>query len=228
MKKIILSILIISIISSLILLLNSSLYKEDIKITNSLYNVSLLELQVKTLNDNYCKLEEEKEDLIYEQVIREQELIEPFKYTDMENYIIQYNNIVSKYSEYLDVPEVIEDYYTEEQINMMLSCIETEAYQCSFEAKVNVATVIFNRVENELYPTDPIEVVTATNQFAYGREIITEDTKLALEYAWLFQNTNLDKNCIGFRSDKLVKDWNGWKYIYTDGYHYFYSMKGDD
>lgn len=149
------------------------------------------------------------------------ELIEPLKNSDKIGYLSKYNFIINKYSEVIDEPETLEDCFTKEQIKIMWKAIETETFQCDFDSKVNVACVILNRVENDMFPTDPIEIITKTNQFSYGRNIITEETKLALEYAFEVEDTT--NGCIGFRSDVCPKVWNGWKYQFSDGKHYFYK-----
>ena len=115
-----------------------------------------------------------------EKVFEFQEIIEPLKETDKKSWFILYKSMQEYYADYIDTSETIYDYFTEEQITMMQKCIETETYQCSFDAKVNVACVILNRIEHEQFPTDPIEIITGKNQFAYGRNSITEDTILAL------------------------------------------------
>lgn len=69
-------------------------------------------------------------------------------------------NIVDKYSKYVDAPESLEDYYTDAQIQIMLKCIETETFEAPFDAKVNVASVILNRLNRDEFPTDPIKLIT--------------------------------------------------------------------
>lgn len=151
--------------------------------------------------------------------------IEPIKESNKMAYFICYKTIVNESNYVLDPSETIYDYYSDEEIDIMLRCIETETYDCPFEAKVNVANVILNRVDHELFPSDAYSVVTAPNQFAYGRKNITEETILALEYAFEIEDTT--NGCVGFRSDKNPSTWNGWEYVFTDGYHYFYRMKGE-
>ena len=156
------------------------------------------------------------------EVLRVQSIIEPLKEIDKRAWFILYKSIQEEYDDYLDSPESIYDYFTDEQIVMMQKCIETETYQCSFEAKVNVACVILNRVEHDEYPTDPVEIITSKNQFAYSRNNITEDTILALEYAFMIEDTT--NGCIAFRSDCSPNEWNGWTKQFTDeSGHTFYK-----
>ena len=156
------------------------------------------------------------------EVLRVQSIIEPLKEIDKRAWFILYKSIQEEYDDYLDSPESIYDYFTDEQIVMMQKCIETETYQCSFEAKVNVACVILNRVEHDEYPTDPVEIITSKNQFAYSRNNITEDTILALEYAFMIEDTT--NGCIAFRSDCSPDTWYGWTKQFTDeSGHTFYK-----
>ena len=156
------------------------------------------------------------------EVLMVQSIIEPLKETDKKEWFILYKSMQEYYIDYIDPSETVYDYFTEEQIAIMQKCIETETYQCSFDAKVNVACVILNRVEQNEYPTDPIEIVTEKNQFAYGRNIISEDTILALEYAFMIEDTT--DGCIAFRSDNSPDIWNGWTKQFTDeSGHTFYK-----
>ena len=156
------------------------------------------------------------------EVLRVQSIIEPLKEIDKRAWFILYKSIQEEYDDYLDSSESIYDYFTDEQIVMMQKCVETETYQCSFEAKVNVACVILNRVEHDEYPTDPVEIITSKNQFAYSRNNITEDTILALEYAFMIEDTT--DGCIAFRSDCSPDTWYNWTKQFTDeSGHTFYK-----
>ena len=147
------------------------------------------------------------------EVLRVQSIIEPLKEIDKRAWFILYKSIETK--------EPIYNHFTDEQIKMMQKCIETETFEADFDSKVNVACVILNRVEHDLYPTDPIEIITEKNQFSYGRNKITEDTILALEYAYYEDTTN---GCIAFRSDCSPNEWNGWTKQFTDeSGHTFYK-----
>lgn len=140
---------------------------------------------------------------------------------DRMEWFIAYKNIINKYSDTLDPPETIYDVYSEEEIYIMQRCIETETYGCDFLSKVNVANVILNRIEHESFPDNPIDVVTAANQFTYGRENITEDTVLALEYAFMMPDT-VD-GAIYFHSNSFSETFNGAEWIFTDdaGHHFY-------
>ena len=156
------------------------------------------------------------------EVLMVQSIIEPLKETDKKEWFILYKSMQEYYIDYIDPSESIYDYFTDEQIVMMQKCVETETYQCSFEAKINVACVILNRVEHDEYPTDPVEIITAKNQFSYSRNDITEDTILALEYAFMIEDTT--DGCIAFRSDCSPDTWYNWTKQFTDeSGHTFYK-----
>lgn len=179
-------------------------------------NIEQKDNQIKYLNNEIIDLQEK----CFISIERFFCYIEPLKTLDKKEYLTQYNNIINDYNIF-DLSETIYDYYTEEEITYMWKCIETETFQSDFNSKVNVACVILNRIENENFPLDPIDIITNNNQFAYGRNIITEDTKLALEYAFMIEDTT--SGCIAFRSDISPKTWNGWEYQFTDdaGHHFY-------
>jgi hypothetical protein len=174
--------------------------------------------QIDTLTEKYNK----SIDMISDDISRTLSFIEPLKDYDKQEYMKQYNRLISEYADIVDTPETIYDVYSAEQINIMLRCIETETYQAPFDAKVNVASVILNRVEHEWFPEDPIKIITAPKQFCYHRTFINPDTALALEYAFSIEDTT--DGCVAFRSDKAPKVWGNFKYSFTDEVgHNFYK-----
>ena len=202
-------------------------YKDDTKkeIEELTETISMNELEIE-------QKESEVEVLVdsYEKIVNEysenleniQSYIEPLKELDKKEYLNQYLIMVSQYDDLFDKPENIYDAFSQDQINIMWRCIETETYGADFDSKVNVACVILNRIEHEMFPTDPIEIITKPNQFSYGRHFITEDTMMALEYAYMIEDTT--DGCIAFRSDSCPKTWGKWKYKFTDnvGHNFYY------
>jgi len=132
------------------------------------------------------------------------------------DWFLEYKKIYDEYSIYEDVelPRTIYDDFTKEEIEIMFRCVETEVFQADFDSKVNVASVIFNRLKHNRFPNDVITVITTPRQFAYFRTEIEESSKLALEYAYIFGDTT--GGCISFRSDIAPETWYGWKYQFTD------------
>ena len=168
------------------------------------------------LDNDYCNLQNEYNNLSQKNEQLQKDClsyIEPFKQTNPQDYLEQYKIITN---------ESMYNYYSENEIFYMCKCIEIETYQCDLESKINVANVIINRIKDNRFPNDAISVITDNNQFAYERSNISESTKIALEYAILFEDTT--GGSIGFRSDCSPSSWNGWSYVFTDDAgHSFYK-----
>lgn len=167
---------------------------------------------------------EEKD--IYEQISEEYlTMMDELKTTNnKELWFVEYKELIDKYSEYAGMPETIYECYDENDIKMIQKVVETECYDQDFESKVNVACVIINRIESGDYGESIYKVITSPNQFAFGRNNISETTILAVEYAFSIEDTT--NGCIGFRSDKNPNTWNGWEYVFTDSIgHHFYKEK---
>ena len=66
-------------------------------------------------------------------------------------------------------------------------------------------------------------VIKVSNQFDYGRTNISEDTLLALGYAFMIEDTT--NGCIAFRSDSSPNKWGKWIYKFTDnvGHSFYYT-----
>lgn len=140
--------------------------------------------------------------------------------TDKEEWFIAYKNLINEYSEWVDSPESIYDVYSNSDIYLMQRCIETETFEQDFESKVNVASVILNRLNSEKFSNDVSKVIVK-GQFAFGRKKISEDTKLALEYAYMIGDTT--EGALYFHSLAYRPRFNGADYIFTDaaGHHFY-------
>lgn len=188
-----------------------------------------LQRQIKELTQKNEELEvelleyqEKYSELLSESCVTKQELIEPLKIYDMKEYYLLYKEIEDEYSEEFGRPLNIYDVYTEEDIYYIQRCVETECFDCPFENKVNVANVIINRVASDKFADTPKGVVTSPNQFAYFRTNITEDTILAVEYAFMFEDTT--DGALYFHSGKYSETFNGANYIFEDSVgHKFYK-----
>ena len=142
---------------------------------------------------------------------------------DTYEWYLAYKDIIEKYGALLEeTPETIYDVYTDDQIYYIERMVETETHGCSFDAHVNVANVVFNRIEHEKFPDDPISVVTSGNQFVYGRTKISESVRLAVEYAFQFPDTT--HGAIFFHSGAKTKTFNRKPLVHQDDAgHYFYG-----
>ena len=139
---------------------------------------------------------------------------------DNEEWFIAYKDLIEEYSEWVDPPETIYDYYTEDEVYLMQRCIETETFEQDFDSKVNVASVILNRIESDEFANEVSEIIVK-GQFAFGRENISEDTVLALEYAFMIGDTT--DGALYFHSNPKTETFNGAEFIFTDtaGHHFY-------
>ena len=140
---------------------------------------------------------------------------------DKEQWFIAYKALISKYENVIDPPLTIHDYFTDDEIYLIQKVVETECYDQDFDSKVNAACVVLNRIEHGGFGETVEEVITTEYQFTYSRNVITERTVLAVEFA--FQIGDTTDGCIAFRSDYAPKTWYGWDYVFTDlaGHHFF-------
>ena len=156
---------------------------------------------------------------------REEIMFEEFdalsKIEDKKEWYLAYKGFIEDYPEF-DRGSTLYDRYNEEEIYAMQRVIETEVYGCDFDAKANVASVILNRIEGDNnFPNDAITVCTSPGQFVYSRKQISEDTKLALEYAAEIEDTT--NGALYFNSMSPMDSWNGRTRIFTDHVgHSFY------
>lgn len=143
---------------------------------------------------------------------------------DLMQWFLEYKDMVEKYADIIGEPETIYNVYSEEEIYLMQRVIETETYQRDFLSKCNVANVILNRIEDpyQEFGKSVKEVITSPKQFAYGRKKISEDTKLALEFAYSICDTT--NGAVAFHSFKTAKSkWGKWVYMFSDNSHHFYE-----
>lgn len=219
MKKFILTLIISIFIWSLLLLTNRYDDDEQIEIItlNSITH-EIEEISVETIVEEKTPVDEY--DLAYLEVYQKLNEIETI--ADKKEWFLSYKDIINEYNNILDAPETIYDVFTLEEINLICRVVETETYQCDFESKVNVANVVFNRLENGAFGETIKEVVTAKNQFAYGRKKITEDTILAVEYAFEIEDTT--NGALFFHSNDKTDTFCNREYIFSDNaVHHFYN-----
>lgn len=153
-----------------------------------------------------------------QEVLDKQEELSSIEYN--EEWFIAYKDLIEEYSEWVDPPETIYDYYTEDEIYLMQRCIETETFEADFDSKVNVASVILNRIESDEFANEVSEIIVK-GQFAFGRENISENTVLALEYAFMIGDTT--DGALYFHSNPKTETFNGAEFIFTDtaGHHFY-------
>lgn len=140
---------------------------------------------------------------------------------DKKQWFIEYKDLIFKYYKYLDPPETVFDVFSEEEVQLIFRVVETETYDQDFMSKANVASVVFNRFYSGDFGDTITEVITTENQFAYGRKCITEDTILAVMYAFEIEDTT--NEALFFHSNEKTEMFCGAEYIFTDmaGHHFF-------
>lgn len=183
--------------------------------------IELVPLKSKPISQTVITIEKDPYEIAILSMQKEMDDIATIK--DEKEWFLYYLEIIDKYSYIIDPPETIYDYYTEDEIYLIQRTVETECYDQDFESKVNVANVILNRYEsdNSGFGCSIEEIITKSNQFAYGRKEISEDTIVAVEYAFSIKDTT--DGCIAFRSNKRPDVWYGWEYQFTDeaGHHFY-------
>lgn len=142
---------------------------------------------------------------------------------DNKEWFLAYKDIVNRYSKWFDPPETVFDVFSEEEIRLICQVVETECYDQDFDSKCNVASIVFNRLESGEFGDTITEIVTATNpkQFAYGREKLTEDSILAVQYAFEIEDTT--NGALYFHSNSKTDTFNRASYLFTDlaGHHFY-------
>lgn len=141
-------------------------------------------------------IDAEKEPLTTEETINE---IEAYykAMTDLlirqectEEWFVEYKALLDEYKDIIDVPEQLADVYPENEILALEHCVEAEAHGGSLASKVNIANVIYNRTNDPDNWGDTFtSVINSPGQFSTTQPTITETTKLACEYAFLFPDT---------------------------------------
>ena len=147
--------------------------------------------------------------------------------TNKKEWFIAYKKMINDYSNVLDKPESIYDYYTEEELSLLFKVVQAEIGDYTFEQKCNVVSVIFNRIEHEQFNNTIYEILTS-DQFStisngkIHNVIVDEETILACEYVFMFGDTT---------DGALFFDSNGalsYRYLFNDGVHNFYDLGGYD
>ena len=146
---------------------------------------------------------------------------------DRKEWFIAYKKIIEEYSYIIDPPETIYEYFGSKELDLLFHVVQAEiGDRYSFEQKVNVANVIFNRLDHERFPDTLLDILTP-DQFStissgsYEKVEVSDVTILACEYAFLFEDTT--DGCLFFDSNGVLK----YEYVYNDGAHNFYRLKDD-
>ena len=150
-----------------------------------------------------------------------------------EEWFREYKALLNEYSadapefKYIDIPEQLSDVFSAEEIGIFGSCVESETSGAPFNCRVNVANVILNRYEDGNWGNSLSAIITSPGQFAHGKLVVTETTKLALEYAFMFPDTT--QGALYFNRGTATTTSNlAYNYIFTDeiGHSFFKKKTG--
>lgn len=149
--------------------------------------------------------------------------------TDKKEWFKSYKSVIDEYRGFIDPPETIYDCFMEDELDILFRVVQAEVGdEYSFEQKVNVATVIFNRLNHERFLNNLSEILTP-DQFspiASGRcenIEVSELTILACEYAFQIGG-DIAEECLFFDSNGRLK----YEYVDNDGAHNFYKLSGTE
>lgn len=152
------------------------------------------------------------------------------KSDDVYSWYIKYKELNTEYCEYIEKEKTIYDVYDEDELELLFRIVETEVRdEEHFISKVNVANVIFNRLNSSDFPDSLKGILTQKNQFSgyksgiYKKVKVSNMTIAACEYAFLFGDTTY--NALYFDSTH-GKSWaaKNREYIFTDEIgHNFYK-----
>lgn len=162
------------------------------------------------------------EEIKLEEFYSKLDKIKHIKEHNKEEWFTTYKDLTYEYAEWIEQPETIFDAFTEEEVRLICRVVETETYDQPFKEKVNVACVVFNRLENGGFGDTVTEVITTPRQFAYGRKNITESTILAVMYAYEIEDTT--DGALFFNSfEEPPEIFNKASYMFTDdcGHHFY-------
>ena len=143
------------------------------------------------------------------------------KIDDLEKWFVEYKDILSRYEGYVDMPKTIYDEYSDEEVRLMCCMVQTEIGGGTFESKVHVADVVWNRIEHPLWPNTMPAVIKQPNQFAIATSTFSESTRLAVEYSYMFPDTT--QGALGFHSGPITQKFGSYYFVFNDTYHSFYS-----
>ena len=154
----------------------------------------------------------------YRQLMKER-----LKAEDKKEWFLKYKEFMGN-PDFEDKPETIYDCFSEQELDLLFCVVQAEIGDYSFDQKVNVANVIFNRITHERFG-ETLNEVLVPSQFAtisngrINRVKVDEDTILACEYAFLFEDTT--NGALFFDSDGSLD----YKFLFSDSAHNFYTLK---
>ena len=145
---------------------------------------------------------------------------------DKEKWFLEYMDICERYKDYIQMPTTIYDVLTEEELDRFFCMVQTEIGSGTFDSKVNVADVVWNRMEDPIWPNTILEIIKP-GQFAFSNTKVTESTRLAVEYSFMFPDQT--NGALAFHSMGKSERFGGYYYLFTDiNGHNFYGPKVEE
>lgn len=114
---------------------------------------------------------------------------------------------------------ILEDYFDQEEIDLICRVIDSEASICPPESKMHVCSVILNRYFDGWGGDKGIRGVCRKGQFSLRREDYSEEAYNALNAVWQEGPTNDGY----YFCRKKVSVFYGGSWLFADGYHNFYG-----
>lgn len=143
---------------------------------------------------------------------------------EKEKWFVAYKDIINSYSDIFDPPETIYDCFSDDELDLLFHVVQAEiGDEYSFGQKINVASVIFNRIEHCRFP-DTLGEILVASQFSsisdgrYQKVEVSDVTVLACEYAFSIENAA--EECLFFDSNNKLN----YQFVFTDGAHNFYKL----
>ena len=149
-------------------------------------------------------------------------MVEQTKAENKKEWFLRYKEFMDSCN-YEDKPETIYDCFSEQELNLLFKVVQAEIGDYTFEQKVNVANVIYNRIHHGQFG-ETLSSVLIPSQFAtisngrINRVKVDGDTILACEYAFLFADTT--NGALFFDSDGSLN----YEFLFYDGAHNFYTI----
>lgn len=144
---------------------------------------------------------------------------------DKEKWFLEYMDICERYKDYIQMPTTIYDVLTEEELDRFFCMVQTEIGYGTFEQKLNVANVLWNRMNDTVWPNTIFELIKP-GQFAYSNTNVNESTRLAVEYSFMFPDEN--NKALAFNSNKKAEKFGNYYFLFSDGKHNFYGLKVEE
>lgn len=226
MKKILLLISCLTIVIIGLILPTLHIKSEEIIITTKAEKVNepIIEHSIEIVEKNTVE-KTEKDPITLTKEKMEEELCGIENIIDDKEWFLAYKDIIFRYAKWVEMPKTIYDVFSKEEIMIMFRIVETETYDQKFENKCNVASVIFNRIKQiehtKEFGISVMDVLTKENSFSYWRTAITEDTILAVMYAFEIEDTT--NGALFFHSNDWTEVFWDRKWIFTDscGHHFY-------